>query len=206
MTKREALTCWMKETVIVADGAMGTVLTMRGLPLGSCIPEANLTQAEQVFALHREYVHAGAQILTSNTFKAHRLHLATFDLQHKVRDINARGVEIARRAAHGAPVWVGACIGPLKVMLKPYGDMDESEAREICREQVEALADAGPDLFMLETQQSVLEAMFFMDACREVAALADAGPDLFILETQQSVLEAMFFMDACSNPVLFTIP
>jgi homocysteine S-methyltransferase len=159
----------MKETIIVADGAMGTVLTMRGLPLGSCIPEANLTQSELVFALHREYIQAGAQILSSNTFKAHRLHLATFDLQHKVWDINARGVEIARRAAHGAPVWVGASIGPLKVMLKPYGDMDESEAREICREQVKALADAGPDLFILETQQSVLEAMFFMDACRDVA-------------------------------------
>lgn len=169
MTKREALLSWMKETVIVADGAMGTVLTLRGAPLGSCLPEANLTRAEQVFALHREYVHAGAQILTTNTFKAHRLHLATFDLQGKVRDINARGVEIARRAAHGAPVWVGASVGPLKVMLKPYGDMDEGEAREICHEQVAALADAGPDLFILETQQSVLEALFFLDACKEVA-------------------------------------
>ena len=87
MTKREALTSWMKETVIVADGATGTALTLRGVPLGSCIPEANLTQADLVFALHREYVHAGAQILTTNTFKAHRLHLASFDLQHKVRDI-----------------------------------------------------------------------------------------------------------------------
>lgn len=169
MTQREALRSWMKESVIVADGAMGTILTQRGVPVGSCIPEANLTQAELVFALHREYVHAGAQILTTNTFKAHRIHLATYDLRERVRDINARGVEIARRAAHGAPVWVGASVGPLKVMLKPYGDMEEAEAREVCREQISALAEAGPDLFVLETQQSVLETLFFMDACREVA-------------------------------------
>ena len=175
MTKREALASWMKESVIVADGAMGTVLNLRGIPRSHCIEEANVSQADLVFALHREYVHAGARILTTNTFKANRLNLAKFDLDDRVRDINVRGVEIARRAAHGSPVWVGASIGPLKVMLKPYGDMDEAEAREICLEQVSALAEAGPDLFIVETQQSTLEAGFFIQACRKVA------PDLPIL-------------------------
>ncbi len=169
MTKRQALQSWMKESVIVADGATGTVLQLRGVPRTHCIEEANLSQADLVFALHRDYVHAGAHILTTNTFKANRLSLARFDLQGRLKDINARGVEIARRAAHGAPVWVGASMGPLKVMLKPYGDMDESEAREICLEQVAALADAGPDIFVIETQQSVLEALFFLDACKAVA-------------------------------------
>jgi methionine synthase / methylenetetrahydrofolate reductase(NADPH) len=175
MTKRESLASWMKETVVVADGAMGTVLHLRGIPRTHCLEEANLSQADLVFALHREYVHAGARILTTNTFKANRLHLATFELEGRLKDINARGVEIARRAAHGSPVWVGASMGPLKVMLKPYGDMDEAAAREICREQVSALAEAGPDLFILETQQSTLEASFFIAACQEVA------PDIPIL-------------------------
>ena len=169
MTKRDAMASWMKETIIVADGAMGTVLHLRGIPRTHCLEEANLSRADLVFALHREYVHAGAHILTSNTFKANRLHLATFDLEDRLREINIRGVEIARRAAHGAPVWVGASVGPLKVMLKPYGDMEESEARAICLEQVSALAEAGPDLFILETQQSALETLFFIDACRQVA-------------------------------------
>ena len=169
MTKREALASWMKESVILADGAMGTVLHLRGIPRNRCLEEANLSQADLVFALHREYVHAGAQILTTNTFKANRLGLRLFDLEGRLEEINARGVEIARRAAHGAPVWVGASIGPLKVMLKPYGDMEEEAAREICREQVTALASAEPDLFILETQQSALETCFFIDACREVA-------------------------------------
>ena len=175
MTKRDALASWMMESVIVADGAMGTVLNLRGIPRSHCLEEANVSQADLVFALHREYVHAGARILTSNTFKANRLNLAKFDLEDRVRDINIRGVEIARRAAHGSPVWVGASIGPLKVMLKPYGDMGEEEAREICLEQVSALAEAGPDLFIIETQQSTLEAGFFIQACRKIA------PDLPIL-------------------------
>ena len=169
MSKREELHSWLKASVIVADGAMGTVLRARGIGAAACLEEANLTQSELIFALHREYLHAGARILTTNTFKANRLHLAAFDLARKIRDINARGVEIARRAAHGSPVWVGASMGPLKVMLKPYGDVSEEEARDICREQVAALADAGPDLFVVETQQSALEAVFFIEACREVA-------------------------------------
>ena len=175
MTQRDALASWMKEAIILADGAMGTVLHLRGVPRTHCLEEANLSQADLVFALHREYVHAGARILTTNTFKANRLNLAAYDLAGRLKDINARGVEIARRAAHGSPVWVGASVGPLKVMLKPYGDMEETQARDICREQVSALADAGPDLFILETQQSVLETLFFIEACMVVA------PDIPIL-------------------------
>ncbi len=167
--KREALQAWMRESVIVADGAMGTVLMSRGVHPGHCHEELNLSQGDLIFAVHREYVHAGAQILTTNTFKGNRYALAKYELEGRLKDINARAVEIARRAAHGTPVWVGASLGPLKVMLKPYGDVGEEEAREVCREQVAALADAGPDLFILETQQSVLECLFFIAACRQVA-------------------------------------
>ncbi|MEJ2368924.1 MAG: bifunctional homocysteine S-methyltransferase/methylenetetrahydrofolate reductase [Acidobacteriota bacterium] len=168
-SKRESLSSWLADSVIVADGAMGTLLQSRGIAAGQCLEEANLSRAETVFALHREYVHAGARILTSNTFHANRLAMSRFEMADRVRDINARGVEIARQAAHGGPVWVGASAGPLKVMLKPYGDMTEEEARDICREQIAALADPGPDLFVLETQQSVLETVFFIEACREIA-------------------------------------
>ena len=94
MSKREELHSWLKASVIVADGAMGTVLRARGIGAAACLEEANLTQSELIFALHREYLHAGARILTTNTFKANRLHLAAFDLARKIRDINARGVTI----------------------------------------------------------------------------------------------------------------
>jgi len=166
--KRETLQAWLKESVLLADGAMGTVLMSRGVHPGHCHEELNLSQGDLVFALHREYVHAGAQILTTNTFKGNRYELAKFELEGRLKDINARAVEIARRATHGTPVWVGASLGPLKVMLKPYGDVSVAEAKAVCREQVEALADAGPDLFLLETQQSVMECLFFLEACRAV--------------------------------------
>lgn len=167
--KREALAAWLKESVVVADGATGTVLQTRGVHPGHCMEELNVSQADLVFALHREYVHAGAQLLKTNTFKCNRYALAKFEMETRLKDLNARGVEIARRAAGGAPVWVAASLGPLRVMLKPYGDVSEEEAREACREQVAALAEAGPDLFLLETQQSVMECLFFLDACRAVA-------------------------------------
>jgi homocysteine S-methyltransferase len=167
--RREALKSWMAESVIVADGAMGTLLRARGLPATACVEEATLSRPDLIYDVHRDYLHAGAQILTTNTFRANRLHLAGLGHADDLRDINLRGVEIARRAAHGAPVWVGASVGPLKVMLKPYGDVSEEEAREVCREQIAALADAGPDLFILETQQSVVEALFFLEACRTFA-------------------------------------
>jgi len=167
--RKEALKAWMSESVIVADGAMGTLLLTRGVHPGRCLEELNLSQADLIFAVHREYLHAGAQILTTNTFKGNKFALAAHEMEGRLKDINARAVEIARRAAHGSPVWVGASMGPLKVMLKPYGEVSEEEAREACREQVAALAEAGPDLFILETQQSVLECMFFIDACRAVA-------------------------------------
>jgi homocysteine S-methyltransferase len=168
-SRREALAAWMRESVIVADGAMGTLLLTRGVNPGRCLEELNLSQADLIFAIHREYLHAGAQILTTNTFKGNKFALAAHEMEGRLRDINARAVEIARRAAHGSPVWVGASIGPLKVMLKPYGEVSEEEAREACREQVAALAEAGPDLFILETQQSVLECIFFIEACRAIA-------------------------------------
>ncbi len=175
MSGRKAFMEWLSESIVVADGAVGTALISRGVSPFRCMEELNISHPDTIFALHREYVHAGARILTTNTFKANRLHLRSFKLESKVAEINARGVEIARRAAHGAPVWIGASMGPLKVMLKPYGDFEEEEARDICREQVLALAEAEPDCFLLETQQSVLEATFFLDACKKTA------PDIPVL-------------------------
>ena len=91
-TKRDAFKNWMKESIIVADGAIGTLLNLRGVPQTACKEEANLSRADLVADIHRDYVRAGAQILTTNTFKANRLHLATHDLASRVHEINVRGV------------------------------------------------------------------------------------------------------------------
>ncbi|MGC8763569.1 MAG: bifunctional homocysteine S-methyltransferase/methylenetetrahydrofolate reductase [Acidobacteriota bacterium] len=169
MNRREALRAWMAESLIVADGAVGTLLRSRGFPAALPVESAVLSHPSLVEELHRDYLRAGAQLLTTDTFRANRLHLSRHGLEDRLEEINRRGVELARRAAHGSPAWVGASVGPLKVMLRPYGEVTEEEAREVCRQQVRALAAAEPDLFVVETQSSVLEALFFLEACREAA-------------------------------------
>src|SRR3990172_12318402 len=88
----------LERRVLLADGAVGTLLHDRGVPASACLDEQNLSNPELVLAIHREYLTAGAEIIETNTFGANRLRLRSFGLADKVRAINARGVELAREA------------------------------------------------------------------------------------------------------------
>src|ERR671929_1110462 len=93
---------------ILSDGAIGTMLYDRGVPFGRSFDELNLTDPALVGGIHRDYLLAGAEIITTNTFGANRLRLAEYGLEGKVRDINLRGVKIAREAREvsGRPAFV----------------------------------------------------------------------------------------------------
>ena len=88
--------------VILADGAMGTMLHSRGVSFDKCFDELNLTNPAAVAQLHHEYVDSGAQLILSNTFGANRFKLGKHGLESQVREINRAGVELARRAAQAA--------------------------------------------------------------------------------------------------------
>ncbi|MFA7534890.1 MAG: bifunctional homocysteine S-methyltransferase/methylenetetrahydrofolate reductase [Desulfuromonadales bacterium] len=150
--------------VLIGDGAMGTLLYSRGVPLEACFEHLNLVDAGRVEQVHRDYVAAGAQVLETNTFGANALRLGAIGLEKKVRAINAAGVRLARAAA-GAEGFVAGAVGPL---LRPRGEATElppAQKKEIFREQMESLAEAGVDLFMLETFASLAE----MEIALEVA-------------------------------------
>src|ERR1700752_5091468 len=98
----------LKERVLVCDGAMGTMLYARGIFINKSFDAMNLTQPELVEAVHQEYVRAGADILETNTFGANRIKLASFGLADRLRDINAEGARIARRAAGDRAYVAGA--------------------------------------------------------------------------------------------------
>ena len=136
--------------VIVADGAMGTMLYSRGVFINRCFDELNLTQPDLVRQIHKEYVKAGAEILETNTFGANRARLAAFGIAEKLVAINQAGVRLAREAA-GEKVFVAGAIGPLGVRIEPLGPTSFTEAREIFREQAAALIEGGADLLILET-------------------------------------------------------
>ncbi|PLX84268.1 MAG: bifunctional homocysteine S-methyltransferase/methylenetetrahydrofolate reductase [Desulfuromonas sp.] len=136
--------------VLVGDGAMGTLLYSRGVPLEANFEHLNLVGPEQVRRVHEDYLRAGAQVLETNTFGASSLRLSTIGLEKKVRSINLAGARLARSVA-GSDIFVAGSVGPL---IRPRGqdrELAPAEKAEVLREQMEALAEGGVDLFVLET-------------------------------------------------------
>ena len=154
--------------VLVADGAMGTVLYSKGVFINRCFDELNLSAPDMVRDIHKEYVKAGAEILETNTFGATRPRLANFGLAEKLRAINQAGVKLAREAARDN-VFVAGAVGPLSVRIEPLGPTSYAEARALFREQIEALAEAGVDALILETFSNLWELREAIFAAREAA-------------------------------------
>src|SRR5512138_1081930 len=144
------------ERVLVLDGAMGTMLQERGLKPGQSPEELNLTMPEVVAGVHREYLLAGADIIVTNTFGGSREKLSHYGLGEKLVEINARGVEIARRVA-GDTAYVAASIGPTGKFIEPVGDFTFDAMAGQFREQAQALIAAGADLVTLETFLDIKE-------------------------------------------------
>src|SRR6266852_6538543 len=88
----------LSRRVLVADGAMGTMLYDKGVFINRCYDELNLSSPDIIREIHLDYVKAGAEILETNTFRANRMRLAAFGLTEKLRAINEAGVKLARAA------------------------------------------------------------------------------------------------------------
>jgi methionine synthase / methylenetetrahydrofolate reductase(NADPH) len=158
--------------VLVCDGAMGTMLYAKGVFINKSFDALNLTQPDLVADVHADYIRAGADIIETNTFGANRIKLGSFGLADKLEAINVEGARIARRAvAAGGTAYVAGAIGPLGIRIEPWGKTGVDEAREYFREQAQALADGGVDLFILETFRDVNEIGAAIDAVRAVSSL-----------------------------------
>jgi homocysteine S-methyltransferase len=158
----------LAEGVLVADGAMGTMLYGRGVFLNRCFDELNLSNPALVRSVHEEYVEAGADLLETNPFGAHRFKLGPHGLEKQVRKINFEGARLAREAA-GGRAYVAGSLGPLGKPLAPFGNISEAEAIAAWREQAEGLAEGGVDLFLIETMPSLDQALAALAAVRAVS-------------------------------------
>src|SRR3954453_16117156 len=175
LTRAAELRKQLQSKIMVADGAMGTMLYSKGIFINRCFDELNLSSPQLVRDIHQEYVRSGAEILETNTFGSNRVRLGAFGLVEKLRAINEAGVRLAREAA-GGHAFVAGALGPLGTNIEPLGPMSFAEARSVFREQADALIGAGIDLIVLET-------FFDLNELREAvyAAREAAGPELVIV-------------------------
>lgn len=161
------------ENPLVFDGAMGTMLHSRGESFEGCLDELNISKPDLVAEVHREYIEAGAQIITTNTFGANRFKLGEHGLADQMDDINCAGGQLARQviADSGKDVLLAGDIGPLGVRLAPFGRVSKAEAKEAFAEQIKAIAGCGLDLLVIETISDLYEIEAAIEAAREVCDL-----------------------------------
>jgi len=158
------------ESVVVFDGAMGTMLYARGVFINQCYDELNTRAPELVRAVHAEYAQAGAEVLETNTFGANRVKLAQYGLHAHTGDFNRAAARLARDVA-GESCLVAGAVGPLGVRLEPYGPTSHDEARTAFAEQMAALKEGGADLFVIETFGDLEEIGQAVNAARDVDPL-----------------------------------
>jgi len=153
--------------VLVADGAMGTMLLARGLESGACPESISLDRPEILQEIARLYLEVGADIIQTNTFGGCPLKLAMYGLDDQAEEINRAAVRAVRNAVNDRALVSGSC-GPSGAMLKPYGDTELEEMYGAFRRQMEALIGAGVDIICIETMTAAEEAALAIQAAKDV--------------------------------------
>ena len=153
--------------VILFDGAMGTVLQQRGLKAGDVPEKLNIEKSKEIIDIHKSYLKAGAEILTTNTFGANALKMEEID--YSVEEVISAAVENARRAVveSGIEAAVALDMGPLGELLEPMGSLTFDEAYNLYQQQVLVGVEAGADLIHIETIADLYEARAAVLAAKE---------------------------------------
>lgn len=152
---------------VVFDGGMGSMLIAAGLEIGHPSDVWNISRPDVILDIHRAYLDAGAEVITTNTFGATPARMTRHGLTDRVGDINREGVKLAREAA-GDGAYVALSLGPTGMMMPPLGDATgEAIAREFGA-QLAAL-DGGFDLVLVETVYDLKEGLIALRAAREHA-------------------------------------
>ena len=201
---REAFRERLAQGALVADGAMGTMLALRGVPQPYEL--ANLTHPDIVRALHREYYEAGARLIETNTYFANRIRLLNlpergselppaYSLLEQfgspdelVWRINRAAVQLAREAV-GDDALVFGAVGPVGKPLEPMGEVRRAEAEQAFEEQIRALLEGGVDGLILETFIDPQELALAIRVARRLA------PDVPIIASKGFVEDGETLMD-----------
>lgn len=150
----------LKTQILLFDGAMGTQLQDRGLPIGGIPEHFNLTHPEVVEAIHRDYVAAGSDVITANTFQANTTKMAADELDETIHT----AIALAKKAE---PKYVAYDMGPTGQLLQPMGTLSFDAAYEMFASQAIIAEQAGADLVIIETVADLLEAKIAVLAVKE---------------------------------------
>ncbi len=154
--------------ILVADGAMGTMLFQRGLKSGECPEGMNLSRSFILEDIARLYLDAGADIIQTNTFGGSPLKLASYSLEDKAALINRNAVSAVKKVVAGK-AYVSASCGPCGKILKPYGDTDPEDIYESFEIQMQAFAESGCDVICIETMMDLGEMLLALKAAKKKA-------------------------------------
>jgi 5-methyltetrahydrofolate--homocysteine methyltransferase len=159
-----------KGEVLVADGAMGSLLMARAKDLiqGKCPEVINLSKPEILEEVASLYLEAGADIIQTNTFGGSPIKLADYSLQDRTEAINRAAVEAVKKVVAGK-AYVSASCGPCGKMLKPLGPVTPEEMSENFSRQLKALIDAGTDIICVETMTDIEEAKIAVKAAKALS-------------------------------------
>lgn len=158
---------------LLADGAMGTMLMSAGLEHGEAPEGWNLSHADKVRAIHRDYLQAGSKIILTNSFGGSHFRLERHGLQDRVAELNRAAAELARAEADAAPhpVAVAGSVGPSGELIEPMGLLSFNQARDGFAEQAAALVDGGVDVLWIETMSDLQELQAAVMGARAVSDL-----------------------------------
>jgi methionine synthase I (cobalamin-dependent) len=155
-------------SLLIFDGAMGSLLYERGIFVTQNFEQLNVTRPDVVGKIHEDYVAAGAQVIETNTFGANTFCLDRHGLGDQVHAYNVGGARLARKAA-GEDVWVAGSIGPTGLVPGVATRTELDQVAATFAEQAAALVDGGVDLFVLETFRHLEEIRIAIDAARRAA-------------------------------------
>ena len=146
---------YIKDNILVFDGAMGTMLQKKGLRLGENPELLNLTEPSIIEEIHREYIESGANVITTNTFGANELKLKICNLE--VEEAVDAAVKIAKKAKGMSNTYIALDIGPIGELLEPMGTLSFDRAYDIFKRQVIQGVKSGVDIILIETMTDLYE-------------------------------------------------
>lgn len=151
------------------DGAMGSVLYARGHFHTRSYDELSVSQPDVIEAVHRDYLHAGADIIETNTFASNRVALGRHGFGERVAEFNLAGARIAKSVAKDV-AYVAGAVGPTGIHYAYANERQKQTAVDALAEQIDALAEGGVDLLCLETFGSIVELEAAISECRRRAS------------------------------------